>query len=258
MQLSVAIATYNEEKKLGACLASVSSWTDEIVVVDGGSSDRTLEIAIKFKARIIETDNPPIFHINKQKALDACRGDWILQLDADEVVTSQLHDEILHTIHPNPYTLTPIPYEGFYIPRKNFFCGHWLRKGGQYPDTLIRLVRRGKSHFPCRSVHEQMAVDGSVWYLQNPLLHYPYDSIGEYWKKANTYIDLTSIEMKKRNVPKSPITWFMYNTVKPTVTFLLLYVRHKGFMDGYWGLLFALFSALHHPLAYMRYVKSAR
>ncbi|MBI4066281.1 glycosyltransferase [Candidatus Gottesmanbacteria bacterium] len=74
MKLSVAIATYNEERKLGACLASVSSWADEIVVVDGGSTDQTLEIAKKYKARIVRTDNPPIFHINKQKALDASRG----------------------------------------------------------------------------------------------------------------------------------------------------------------------------------------
>lgn len=251
MKLSVAIATYNEEKKLSACLASVSSWADEIVVVDGGSSDRTLEVAKKFKARIIETDNPPIFHINKQKALDDCHGEWILQLDADEVVTGELKNEIIGTINNKQETI-----HGYYIPRKNFFCGHWLRKGGQYPDPLIRLVRRGKAHFPCKSVHEQIAVDGSAGYLQSPLLHYPYVSIGEYWKKANAYIALTSMEMRKHNVSKSPRMWFIYNAVKPIATFFLLYFRHKGFMDGYWGFLFALFSALHHPLAYQHYVKN--
>lgn len=252
MKLSVAIATYNEEKKLAACLASVSSWVDEIVVVDGGSRDTTLVIAKSYNARVIKTDNPPIFHINKQKALDGCHGEWILQLDADEVAPDELREEILSVINRKPKE------DGFYLPRKNFFCGHWLRKGGQYPDPLIRLVRRGKARFPCKSVHEQIAVMGSIGNLMNPLLHYPYTSIREYWKKANSYISLTAREMQERQTPLNPVTWFTYNTVKPTVTFFLIFFRHKGFIDGYWGFLFALFSALHHPLAYMRYVKSDR
>lgn len=251
MKLSVAIATYNEEKKFGACLASVSSWVDEIVVVDGGSTDGTVAIAKKHNAWVISADNPPLFHINKQKALDACRGEWILQLDADEVVTEELKNEITKTIKNSDI-------HGYYIPRKNFFCGHWLRKGGQYPDPLIRLVHHGKAHFPCKSVHEQIAVDGSVGYLNNPLLHYPYASVDEYWKKAHAYIALSASELRERKIPVSPVTWFVYNAIKPTVTFFLIFFRHKGFMDGYWGFLFALFSALHHPLAFMRYVKSAR
>lgn len=255
MKLSVAIATYNEEQKLGACLASVSSWADEIVIVDGGSTDRTLTIAKEYNARIMSTDNPPIFHINKQKALDACRGEWILQLDADEVVTPELAKEIQQITHQRIHAST---HNAYYLPRKNFFCVHWLRKGGQYPDPLIRLVRAGKAHFPCKSVHEQIAVDGSVGTLTSPLLHYPYTSIGEYWKKAYAYIALTATELGEQKLAVTPLTWFVYNAVKPTVTFFLIFFRHKGFMDGYWGFLFALFSALHHPLSYLRYVKNAR
>ena len=260
MQLSVAIATYNEQKKLGACLASVSSWADEIVLVDGGSTDETLAIAKEYKARIIKTDNPPIFHINKQKALDACRGEWILQLDADEVVSPELAKEIHNITHHAsrpPAGRAGITHHAYYIPRKNFFCKHWLRKGGQYPDPLIRLVRRGKAHFPCRSVHEQIAVDGPVGYLTNPLLHYAYESVDEYWGKANTYIDLTVREMRERDTPKNFFVWFTYNAIKPSVTFFLIFFRHKGFLDGYWGFLFALFSALHHPLSYLRYVNNS-
>lgn len=252
MKLSVAIATYNEEKKLGACLASVSSWVDEIVLVDGGSTDRTIAIAKKYNARITKTDNPPIFHINKQKALDSSRGEWILQLDADEVVPDKLRDEILSVVRAKPKE------NGYYMPRKNFFCGRWLQKGGQYPDYLIRFIRRGYARFPARSVHEQIVVDGSVGYLQNSLLHYSYDSISEYWRKANAYTSLQAQELRTQKLTINPVTWFIYNTVKPTATFLLVYFRHKGFTDGYWGFLFALFSALHHPLAYMRYVKGVR
>lgn len=252
MQLSVAIATYNEEKKLGACLASVSSWVDEIVLVDGGSNDETLTIAQKYNARIIKTDNPAIFHSNKQKALDLCRGEWILQLDADEVVTKELKKEIIETINNKHET------NGYYIPRKNYFCGRWLSKGGQYPDYLIRLMRQGSAYFPCKSVHEQIAIDGRVSYLVHPILHYPYSSIGEYWRKANVYIALSAVELEKQRLPINPITWIVYNMVKPTLTFILIYIRHKGFVDGYWGFMFALFSALHNPLTYMRYVKSVR
>lgn len=253
--LSVAIAVYNEEKNLEACLSSVVSLADELVIVDGGSTDNTVEIASKYTSHIIKTDNPPIFHVNKQKALEACHGEWILQLDADEVVTPELRKEILTNLSPHSSVLSP-QSNGYYIPRKNFFCGHWLRKGGQYPDLLIRLVRAGKAHFPCKSVHEQIAVVGSTGILMNPVLHYPYTSIREYWRKANSYISLQAQEMKKQTIGVNPVSWFVYNAVKPSVTFFLLYIRHKGFLDGYWGFLFALFSALHHPLAYWRYIRN--
>ena len=98
MKLSVAIATFNEEENLGSCLDSVKDWVDEIVVVDGSSTDKTVEIAKKYGAKVIVRENPPIFHINKQKAIDACRGKWILQLDADERVSPELKEEILEVV----------------------------------------------------------------------------------------------------------------------------------------------------------------
>ncbi|MFZ5845009.1 MAG: glycosyltransferase family 2 protein, partial [Patescibacteria group bacterium] len=155
VKLSIALATYNEAANLASCLDSVATWTNEIVVVDGSSTDQTVAIAKKYGARIIVTDNPPIFHINKQKAVEACRGDWILQLDADEVVTPELVREIKSEIRNQKSE-----YNGYYFPRKNFFLGHWLRKGGQYPDYVIRLFRKGKGWFPQKSVHEQIVVDG--------------------------------------------------------------------------------------------------
>lgn len=249
MKLSVAIATHNEEKNLGACLASISAWVDEIVLVDGGSTDRTLAIARKYKARIIRTDNPPIFHINKQKALDACRGEWVLQLDADEVVSSQLREEILNII-------TSSQYSGYYIPRKNYFLGHWMRKGGQFPDYVIRLFKRNNGRFPCLSVHEQIEIDGNVGYVKNLLNHYSSTTLAEYWCKANAYISLSAQTYKERKLPINFLTFMEYNFIKPTITFLILFIRHKGFIDGVWGFLFALFSALHHPLAYQHYVKN--
>lgn len=245
-KISVALATFNEETNIKMCLDAVASWVDEIVVVDGGSTDRTVELAKKYKVRIIKTDNPAIFHINKQKAVDACHGDWILQLDADEVVTNELRDEIIHLMKPTTFA-------GYYIPRKNFFLGHWLRKGGQYPDCVIRLFQQGKGRFPCKSVHEQIQIEGSVGYLQNPLLHYTSRTLKEYWRKAHAYVAVTTQELKEKSLPLHIFTYIEYNLLKPTKTFLSLFLRHKGFVDGPYGFLFAFLSALHHPMAYWKY-----
>ncbi len=248
-KLSVAIAVYNEEENLDRCLASVAGWADEIVVVDGGSTDKTVEVARRYKSKILNSDNPSMFHINKQKALDACTGEWILQLDADEVVSEKLREEITSTISLKGASV------GYYIPRKNYFLGHWLRKGGQYPDYVIRLFQKGKGKFPCKSVHEQIEIHGAVGYLKNPLFHYSYRTLGEYWKKADAYTSLTAQEMVKNQVPKNIKSWVQYEWMKPTLTFVSLFVRHKGFMDSLYGLLFALFSALHYPIAYKKYLR---
>jgi glycosyltransferase involved in cell wall biosynthesis len=248
MKLSVAIACFNEEHNLEACLRSVHGWVDEIILVDGGSVDHTIDIAKQFDATIIRTDNPPIFHINKQKALDACQGEWILQLDADEVVDVDLKNEILKIISSRQAK------DAYYLPRKNFFIGHWLSKGGQYPDYLIRLFRNGKGKFPSKSVHEQIAVVGSIGYLTRPLLHYTNKTFADYWRKADTYTTLTAKELRAAKVPKNPVMFLYYMLMKPAWTFLQLFLRHKGFVDGIWGFLFALFSGLHHAIAYRKYL----
>ncbi len=247
--LSVTIAVFNEEANLDACLSSVRRLADEIVVVDGGSTDRTVEIAKKFTKNIIRTDNPPIFHINKQKALDACTSEWILQLDADEVIPDDLQKEIIRTINNKQEAI-----HGYYIPRKNYFWGHWMRKGGQYPDYVIRLIRRGKGRFPSKTVHEQIEVDGKLGYLKHPMDHIAYRTKADYWRKADAYTTLTAMEMKKNRVPKNLLTWFVYNIWKPKMIFFSLFIRHKGFLDGWYGFLFAYFSALHFPIAYKKYM----
>lgn len=250
IKLSVAIAVYNEEKNIEACLASVNGLADEIIVVDGGSGDATVAIARKFTSRIIETDNPPMFHINKQKALDACAGDWILQLDADERVTPALKKEIREVINSGSSDVN-----GYFIPRKNYFWGHWMRKGGQYPDYVIRLVRRGKAHFPAKSVHEQIEIVGEPGYLTEPMDHISYRTKADYWRKAESYTSLAATQMKRDGVVNNPWTWLTYNMIKPQITFLSLLIRHKGFMDRWYGIVFAYFSALHFPITYRKFVK---
>jgi glycosyltransferase involved in cell wall biosynthesis len=172
-KLSVALAVFNEEKNIERCIRSVKDFADEIIIVDGTSTDKTVELAKKYTSYITITSNPSNFHINKQKALDLCTGEWILQLDADEVVTSSLSKEIQKVMQENDNN-------GYWIPRKNFFLGRFLMKGGQYPDYTLRLYRNGKAYLPQKDVHEQAVIIGKVGYLHEALLHYPYENFSFY------------------------------------------------------------------------------
>jgi len=251
-KISVALATYNEESNIDHCLEAVKGWIGEIVVVDGSSIDKTREIALRYGAKVIKTTNKPIFHINKQMAIDKCQGDWILQLDADEIVSKELKKEILQVIKPQaPSTKRFVAYR---IPRKNFLLGRWLSKGGQYPDYVTRLFKKGKAYLPCKSVHEKIVVpSGRVGELKNALLHYPYPDFAEYLVKFNRYTSLTAEEHLRDSKMKPNFWGYIKSEIKGTNAFLSRYIRHKGFVDGFPGLVFALFSGLHYPVAFIKY-----
>ncbi|BCX14756.1 MAG: beta 1,4 glucosyltransferase [Patescibacteria group bacterium] len=281
-KLSVVLATYNEENNLGRCLGAVKEIADEIVVVDGSSTDKTVEIAKKYKARVLVVDNPPIFHINKQKALDMARYPWILQLDADEVVSKELAEEVRKIIKMSDEEIDNyqknLPerdlflrhqsllekrdgkfgnkgeYAGFFIPRRNYFLGKFLRFGGVYPDGVIRLVKKGKAYFPCKSVHEQIVIDGRVGWLANPLLHYDSPTFKRYLERNSRYIDLIVKDLKDKKVGKNLFEFLNYFFFKPVWWFFLTQIRHKGILDGWQGVVFSFFSALRFPRAYFRYL----
>jgi glycosyltransferase involved in cell wall biosynthesis len=247
--LSVALATYNEDKNLEACLQSIKDIADEIVIVDGTSTDKTVEIAKKFGAKVIETTNKQNFHVNKQMAIDACRKDWILQLDADEKVTPQLAEEIKKVIAYSDET------NGYWIPRKNWFLGRYLMKGGVYPDYTLRLYKNGKGRLPQKDVHEQAVVEGQVAYLKEPLDHLADPEFGRYFRRWQRYTSFIAQQYKEQHVSKDPFTASFYIVIKPIYWFLLAYGRHKGFMDGWQGFVFTFFSALRFPVSYIKYLK---
>lgn len=247
MSLSVVLATFNEEKNLKNCLKAVKNIASEIVIVDGQSTDKTVDIARAFKARIFIKPNPPIFHINKQIALKKAKYAWILQLDADEVVDSELKQSIKKVLTTNPPTC------GFYLKRKNMFLKTWLKKGGQYPDPVIRLVKKGKAYFPQKSVHEQIAVNGPVDTLKGHLIHYTAPTFTRYLVNSNRYTSLTANQFKKQQLKLNLVNWFKYFLVKPLSTFIKLYFRHLGILDRFPGFVFAFFSALHWPTAFIKY-----
>jgi len=248
MKLSVVLATYNEENNIKDCLESVRGWCDEIVVVDGGSNDQTVEIVKNYGAKVEVTNNPQIFHVNKQKAIDLATGDWILQLDADERVTKELRQEISSCLNKKSVN-------GYWLPRKNYFLGRWLTKGGQYPDYTLRLYRRGKGHLPQKDVHEQAEVTGKTAYLTHPLLHYSDITLHRYFLRQGRYTDLMARQLLKTARTVKLLDLISYNLFKPWYWFFSAYFRHKGFVDSWQGFLFAFLSALRFPLAYYKFLK---
>ncbi len=284
-KLSVVLAVFNEEENLSKCLKSIKDIADEIVIIDGGSTDNTVSIAESFSAKIIETDNPKIFHINKQKALEQAKFDWILQLDADEVVTQDLSDEIIRIINMPDVELEGYQekllskkifhrhqalidkrdggvgdkegeFNAFFIPRRNYFLGKYLKYGGTYPDPAIRLIRKGKAYFPAKDVHEQMVVKGRVGWLQNYMLHNDSPTFRRYIQRNNRYINLIVDELRRDKVGKNIIEFIRYFLVKPFWWFMLTQFRHKGILDGWQGIVFSFFSSLRFPRAYFKYLLS--
>jgi glycosyltransferase involved in cell wall biosynthesis len=280
--LSVALATYNEESNIRACLESVEDLAAEIVIVDGTSSDNTVKIAKEFGANVQVTNNPPIFHINKQKALDLATNEWVLQLDADERVSPQLAKEIKNVIDMSDKELINYedhlsnrklflrhqklledrdgmigthdgPYVAFFIPRLNYFLGRYLRYGGVYPDGAIRLIKKSNAYFPSIDVHELIKVNGRVGWLQNSLYHIDSPTFERYLKRNNRYTDLMAAQLRKKK--NGFLTAVNYLLLQPTRWFFLTYFRHKGILDGWPGFVFSFYSSLRFPISYLKYIK---
>ena len=249
--LSVTLAVYNESKNITRCLEAIEDIADEIIVVDGQSQDDTVSLVKKFKkAKVISTTNKPMFHTNKQMGISACKGDWILQLDADEIVTPELKKEIQSFLKQDP---NDIKENGFWIPRKNYFLGTFLKKGGQYPDPTIRFYKNGKAHLPCLDVHEQAEVDGEVGWLKNDLKHYADTSFSLYLLRANRYTTLLADELKSKKTPINFSSFLKFYFFKPIHWFLKTFFRHRGYVDGFPGFVFSFYSALRFPIAYTKY-----
>ena len=278
MKLSLCIAVYNEEKNIHYSLDSAIDIADEVIIVDGGSTDRTIEVAKSYgkKIRIINSDNPVMFHKNKQKAIEAAQGEWILQLDADEVLSENLKKEIKSIVwrqtsaveERSGKTAEVNQLVAYNLPRKNWFLTGFLMKGGQYPDYTIRLYKNGFAKFPCKDVHENVEIiqkskvksedknetmkqlnNGTIGFLKNPILHYADPDFSRYLARWDRY---TTAEVER--MPKDmKLNFFSYFVWKPKMTFLMMYFRHKGFMDGFPGFVFALFSSIRFWVIYIKW-----
>lgn len=250
IKLSVVYAVFNEEKVLAQSLESVKDIADELIIVDGNSTDNTVSIAKDYGAKVISTSNKATFHINKQMAMDAATGQWILQMDADEVVDQQLQKSIIKVVETAQGDSEEV--SAYWLKRKNWFLGTFLKKGGQYPDKVIRLFRKGKAYLPMKTVHEQMTVNGKVGDLEGHLLHYNSPTFADYLRKFNTYTSLTAKEWFDRELQPNWKLALRYFWIQPFLTFFNIYFRHRGYVDSYPGFIFAAFSGLHFTVAYIK------
>jgi len=290
--LSVVIITHNEEANIGRTLASVqplvADGKGEIIVVDSGSADRTVEIAKSFGAKVF-VEEWKGYAAQKNSAIDKATGGWILSLDADEEVDPSLAQEIDDLFPANPPTREEIlacakipgpamtrddvregvkiasksgmltknvPYgvfiavNGYWIPRKNEFLGRWIKHGGYWPDPKMRLFRKGKAQFEDRAVHEDARLtEGMAGQLNGALLHHSYPTLADYIDHMNRYSSLGA-EMA---VAKGYSGFSVFNIVlRPLATFIYDYFLRLGFLDGREGLLLHLYHAVYVSWKYAK------
>lgn len=242
MNVSVIVITLNEEAAIGRCLASVA-WADEIVVVDSGSTDRTVELARAAGARVTVTSDWPGFGRQKNRALDLATGDWVLSLDADEWVSPALAAEIQAVVSRSD---APAGYE---LPRLSSFVGREMRHSGWWPDHVARLFRRGTARFSDDLVHERLLVDGAVGRLGEPLRHESFTSLDEVVEKMNRYSSASArmrVERGKGGSVGGAVAHGLW-------AFLRTYLLRAGFLDGREGFVLAVANA---EGTYYRYLKA--
>jgi glycosyltransferase involved in cell wall biosynthesis len=244
MSISVIIITQDEEDNIVECLKSVS-WAHEIIVVDSGSADKTVDLARENGAKVFfrKFDD---FSSQKNFALDNASSEWILSIDADERINTALAEEI-KTVSADR------GHEGYFIPRKNIIFGREMKYGGHQNDNHLRLFRRDSGRF-VSTIHESVKVEGGTGTLKNPIVHYSTPSKKEYMEKLYQYTDMEA-ELMLSSCKK---VYWHYVFTRPVAIFVKRYFLLKGFLDGRKGLEFYFLSAFYEFMKYSKYFKKIK
>jgi glycosyltransferase involved in cell wall biosynthesis len=240
MKISAAIITYNEERNIARVLESLRC-CDEIVVIDSGSNDRTVELATKLGARVIDSVWRG-FAGQKNHASGQCQYDWVLSLDADEALSEALEAEIWQIKKNGPQ------FDAYTMPRLAQYLGRWILHSGWYPDRKIRLFDRRRAKWVGDFVHESVAVEGSVGHLKSNILHFTCSSLSEHLKTMDRYTTLAAEQLVEQ---KKEIGWPQL-ALDPPWTFFKTYVLQRGFLDGTEGLAIAYMAALYNFVKYAK------
>jgi glycosyltransferase involved in cell wall biosynthesis len=258
LTLSVAIITLNEEANLGRTLASVQ-FADEVIVIDSGSTDRTLEIARSFKNTKVFSEAWKGFSAQKNSAIEKCVGAWVLSLDADEELSSELQTEIRILLSAEP------PADAYLLRRRNLFLGRWIHYGGYYPDPKLRLFRRYTANFaPAtrfteRPVHETITFEGKLATLHHDLIHHAYPTIESYIEHMDRYSTLgAQIVIEKGATSRSWLAFYWNIVAVPILTFTWNYFFRLGFLDGREGLLLHLYHSTYTSWKYSKAWQTTR
>jgi glycosyltransferase involved in cell wall biosynthesis len=240
--LSVVLITFNAERTLRETLASVTSWADEIVLVDSGSTDDTLTIAHAHGCRVLHRSFDG-FGPQKQFAIKQATHDWILLLDADEAPDDQLQTSIQQTL-----AASPDPKQAFSLPRSLVFMGHLMHHGGEQNRPVVRLFNRRYAHVTNALVHESVVTQGVVTPLSGVLWHYSYGSLHEYITKMNQYTTLNAQQAKPQPHQEGPLNV----SARFFFKFFTIYFVKGSILDGLPGFIWAFFSAVYPVLKYTK------
>ncbi len=225
--ISAVIVTFNEEKKLEDCLKSIYKKVDEIIIVDLGSTDKSLQIASKYEAKVFKHENVDYVEKVRDFSISKANGEWILVLDPDERITHSLFEKLKEIISEGKYTAVN-------IPRKNIFFGRWIRHTNWWPDRQIRFFKKGKVSWSSK-IHSYPKVYGlSLELISRPELsitHYGYDNIQQFIDRQNRY---SSIEAENRFNLGERFSFFKLGWF-PLREFIVRFIRHGGYLDGKYG-----------------------
>ncbi len=240
MKISAAIITYNEELNIARAIESLRC-CDEIVVIDSGSNDRTIELAQNHGARVVETHWRG-YAAQKNFASEVCENDWVLSIDADEALSEALEGEIWQLKKNGPR------HDGYTMPRLAQYLGRWILHSGWYPDRKVRLFNRNKAKWVGEYVHESVVVDGSTGHLETNLLHYTCSSLSEHLRTMDRYTTLAAEQIVAQ---RKPVGW-RNMAIDPAWTFFKSYVVQRGFLDGPEGLAIAYMAGIYTFLKYAK------
>lgn len=241
--ISALIICFNEEKNIEECIQSVL-WCDEIIIIDGFSTDATVSIAEKYPVKVF-LNQWKGYAEQRKFGLSKAGSNWIFSLDADERCPKELSDEIKNYF--NGKMTGDEDFSGFEIPRKSFFLGRWIKHCGWYPDYQLRLFKKDSVSVKERLVHEGYEVSGAKGKMKNYILHYTVNSISEFANKINHYSDLSAKE--KANSTEIKISNLF---IRPFFEFKKKYIFQLGFLDGIQGLMVSFFHMITKILTYMK------
>jgi glycosyltransferase involved in cell wall biosynthesis len=243
--LSVIVIAKDEEASIARTLESVA-FADEVVVVDSGSTDRTVAIARELGAKVTMTADWPGFGPQKNRALDLATGDWVLSLDADEWLTAESAEEIRRVVSANDAEVV-----AYRMPRRSSFCGRFLRHSGWWPDYVLRLFRRGRARFSDDVVHERVIADGKIETLSLPIMHETFVDLEDLVDKMNRYSTHGARQLQREGKSSSLVEAI----ARALWAFFRTYVLRAGFLDGREGFMLAWATA---EGTYYRYAKLMR
>ncbi|MCL5266009.1 MAG: glycosyltransferase family 2 protein [Chloroflexi bacterium] len=243
-EITFAVITKNEETQIAECLKG-AAWSDEILVLDSFSSDRTVEIARLYTDRVFRREFTSFPH-QRNNALSLATGDWVLFVDADERVTPELAGEVRAVVRDQADRGST---HGFWIPRKDIIWGKWIRHGGWYPDYQLRLLERNKARYDeSRQVHELVQLEGQAGYLRNPFVHYNYHSVGQFLAKQRVYTTFEATILHDRGIRPRPHNFIL----QPLRAFKRRYLDLQGYRDGGHGFLLATLLAYYEFVTYRK------